>query len=109
MLGTLLMILGIGLVAYFCCIRRRPKFRNVAAHDDDDGNVNFPSPSSHPTTGNVVTVGDYTPAFDSQVPAHPIPMPPDRDFYPVSFVSVLELLRYRVIVSTIGVALAIKV
>ncbi|KAM7542526.1 hypothetical protein Aperf_G00000003524 [Anoplocephala perfoliata] len=82
--GTLLMILGVGLVVYFCCIRRRPKFSDVAAHDGGEADVNFPSPSPYPPppTGNVVTVGGYAPAFDHQVPAYPAPMPSGRETYP---------------------------
>ncbi|KAH9282524.1 hypothetical protein ECG_05085 [Echinococcus granulosus] len=62
--GTLLMILGIGLLAYFFCLRRRRK-QSSSMHD---------MPAPPPPPPNFVTVGGYAPALDPRVPTYPVPV-----------------------------------
>ncbi|KAL5103492.1 hypothetical protein TcWFU_002413 [Taenia crassiceps] len=65
--GTLLMILGIGLLVYFCCLRRRRK-QSPSAVDEV---FSTPSPLPQPS---FVTVGGYVPALDPDVPTYPVPV-----------------------------------
>lgn len=80
------MILGFGLIVYFCCLRRRPKSTSAAAeYHDPDEVFSFPSSrDSQPTPGTAVTVNGYAPAFDPQVPVYPFPVEPNPNNYPVS-------------------------
>ncbi|VDO00272.1 unnamed protein product [Rodentolepis nana] len=81
--GTLMMILCIGLIIYFCCLRRRSKSSTqVLAHDPDEL-YRLPTSLRQPTSiGTGVTVGGYAPAFDHQVPPPPVPSGPDPIYYP---------------------------
>ncbi|KAL5970854.1 hypothetical protein TSMEX_001416 [Taenia solium] len=75
LVGTLLILVGIGLLAYFCCRRRRGKQSQSAADD-------VPSPSPPPP--NFVTIGGRAPAFDSRVSAYPDQPPPYPSSVPPS-------------------------
>ncbi|KAL5963721.1 Dynamin-3 [Taenia solium] len=89
--GTLLMILGIGLLVYFCCLRRRRKQSPSVADEV------FSVPSSPPPPPpNFVTVGGYTPALDPGEPTYPVsisksgPYPDQPPPYPASVPSGIQ-------------------
>nr|CDS28838.2 hypothetical transcript [Hymenolepis microstoma]CUU97913.1 hypothetical transcript [Hymenolepis microstoma] len=81
--GTLMMILCIGLIVYFCCLRRRSKSSNPRSTNDADELYRFHMPHHQPTSiGTGVTIGGYAPAFDPQVPPPPVPSGPNPTYYP---------------------------
>ncbi|VDL34948.1 unnamed protein product [Hymenolepis diminuta] len=81
--GTLMVILNIGLVVYFCCLRRRSKAADAAAYHDPDEVYSLPTPHHQFTpTGTAVTIGGYTPAIDPQVHTYPVPVGPYPSYYP---------------------------
>lgn len=77
LVGSLLMLVGIGLLAYFCCRRRRSKQSQTVADD-----VSSPPPP------NFVTTGGGAPPLAPRVPAYPVS---SSDIYVFVFILLLEL------------------
>ncbi|KAM3175497.1 hypothetical protein ACTXT7_008408 [Hymenolepis weldensis] len=79
--GILMAILGIGLVAYFCCPQRYSE--SDVAYSDSDEVYSLPTPHHQLTpNGIAVTIGGYTPAIDPQLPTYPVPVGPNPSYYP---------------------------